>query len=93
MTLSRNEAICQAYRDGSTQRKIGKAYGLTTPRIGQILRAAGLTRNDRKKPVVPKMAPILVSVEQKEALQELSQRTGSTISEIIEDSLVRPDGD
>lgn len=40
----RNAAICRAYDAGYTQADIGRAFGLSTTRIGDILDDAGTPR-------------------------------------------------
>ena len=42
----RDRAIATAYRSGQTQAEIGKLYGITKVRVGQILACLGVSRQD-----------------------------------------------
>lgn len=45
--ITRDEAICQLYREGCTLADIGQRYDLSKARVQQIIRAHGLTKADR----------------------------------------------
>lgn len=55
----RDALICSLYRDGVLMAEIGAHVGLGKVRIGQILKAAGLTEASAAKPGLPEGFSIL----------------------------------
>lgn len=84
----RDEKICEGYKQGQTQEELADRFELSKARVGQILKKAGLTPQDRpEKPPSDRttFTGVNLSPRVKSALKEEVQRQDSNMSAWIAD--------
>jgi transcriptional regulator with XRE-family HTH domain len=85
--ISRNEQICVLYREGLTQEELAEQFEVTKVRIGQILKKAGLTKEDRPDMTITsnrtKFTGIHLTEAAKLAVKEEAKREGISMSAFI----------
>lgn len=95
---TRNDFICDLYKNGHTQDDIAAKFEISQIRVGQILRRAGLSKGDRPKTIDPFIRDayvgVFVSRPVKAALKEAAKHDGkksvsSFLCELIENDLKR----
>lgn len=85
----RDEVICKSYVAGLTLQGIADQHGLTRARIQQILRGAGLKRDDRRSNKLDRDIFLGVNIPEgvKEALREEAARRGVSMSALTSETM------
>jgi hypothetical protein len=89
MAETRNETICREYRAGKTLEELGKDHSISRERVRQILRKAGINKQDRHVEVNTRdvFLGLHVSEDVKAALRVEADRRGVTMSELSNNTL------
>lgn len=71
---ARNKEICEAWLDGASKRDLALQHGIETQTVGKIIKAAGLTSQDRR--VTPRRRSLI----DRRPISRLHTQLGSTVS-------------
>jgi len=87
----RNESICHLYKEGGlTLGQLGQRFHLSRERIRQIVKRAGLTKEDRTSAVITSTDEFLgvnIPKEIKLALRKEAQKRGVSMSSVTTKTL------
>lgn len=83
----RNKEICQCYINGMTLSECGKKFNLSSERVRQVLRLAGVLKDSRAKQQTDRdeFLGINISETDKVALREEAARRGLSMSRLSSD--------